>query len=334
MKPGSCYICWKYWNEPIYRVHFDQIDRNWPCRFRGTYTGDKALCEPCQRKTGMPIHLKVFGCSRHGVCVPSGQIQGIQSCTDCLDWERGNDPFPAAPIRHLLYHIWPKARNIWQWNLNQLLKRIDLFNGRRIVGIVDGQGSDHPEVVQEYLGDAVTDYVILPNDRMRREVQTFEPLWSRLETQSGREAIFYAQAKGQQYAEGHQALWTETCYKTCLDYWPLVQRTLEAFPIAGPFKKVGTYFADLGSGSTWHFSGTFFWVRAKHIFARDWRHIDHNWYGMEAWPGLHFKPEEAGCLFHERTGTMDLYNHDYWRTTVLPEWGAWEQQHAGERTQA
>ena len=38
-------------------------------------------------------------------------------------------PFGRAPRRNLIYHVWPVRGSTWRWNLDELKRRIDLFNG-------------------------------------------------------------------------------------------------------------------------------------------------------------------------------------------------------------
>jgi hypothetical protein len=222
----------------------------------------------------------------------------------------------------------------WQRNVLQLRKRIDLFNGKRIVAISTGPGLDPPDAVKDLFRGTVSDWLVMPNSYSRREVATFLPLWSHVRTEDPSEATFYAHAKGVTRPVNPGTTihtWTRLMYETCLDYWPLVERTLARFPLAGTFKKVGRGFA--GSDSSWHYSGTFYWARNVELFRRDWRRVDPVWWGTESYPGLHFGADEAGCLFHESVvPTLDLYSMGYLRGIVLPRYEAWKREHEHERT--
>src|SRR5580700_5303992 len=58
-------------------------------------------------------------------------------------WQRGPDrPGSAVDdpgrIRHLLYHVYPHVGDggsVWRWNVEQLRRRLSLFNGKRAIGI-------------------------------------------------------------------------------------------------------------------------------------------------------------------------------------------------------
>lgn len=52
-------------------------------------------------------------------------------------------PHDARAIRHLIYHIYPRRGNgVWKWNVEQLLKRIEQFDGIRSIGVVTDDDSD------------------------------------------------------------------------------------------------------------------------------------------------------------------------------------------------
>ena len=63
-------------------------------------------------------------------------------------------PLGLATRRNLIYHVWPKSGSNWQWNVEQILARIDLFNGKRIIAIVEGEHSDPAAAVMELPGRA------------------------------------------------------------------------------------------------------------------------------------------------------------------------------------
>ena len=107
-------------------------------------------------------------------------------------------------------------------------------------------------------------------------------------------------------------------YRLCLDEWPNVEEQLRSTFVTGAFKRFGLF--GMRDGYNWHYSGTFFWWRLQELGRRDWRSIDHQFFGTESWPGKHCRSEEAGCLF--LNDCNDLYNVDYWTNTVWPAWNA------------
>ena len=102
------------------------------------------------------------------------------------------------PRRNLMYHIWPVRGSTWKWNLDQLKQRIELFNGRRVVGIAHDSSSENPEAVQEYLEGHGCEFFVTANDQTG-EVTTFAPMLQRLGSENANELTFYGHAKGVKY---------------------------------------------------------------------------------------------------------------------------------------
>ena len=54
-----------------------------------------------------------------------------------LQWFETSKRFETEPQRNLIYHIWPtKQTDAWQWNVEQLKRRIQLFDGVRSIAVV------------------------------------------------------------------------------------------------------------------------------------------------------------------------------------------------------
>jgi hypothetical protein len=305
-----------------------------PCIHLGEPTGETALCRSC--RGGRGTRLKIRACAVHERCTPDPirPVEGLACCGGCPDFKPGI-PYGRPVVRNLLYHVGPfRGNGIWQRNIEQLQKRMHLFNGRRVVAIVTGPRFDPPEKVQAAFGSDIHDYVILPNSEELREVATFLPLMERIHSTARHETTFYAHTKGvtRPVNDGvsiHR--WAEIMYETCLDYWPLVERALLSAPLAGSFKKTGWMFS--GSRSAWHYSGTFYWLRSCMVFDRPhWRHLDQQWWGTESWPGLLCRADEAACLFHGKAPqSFDLYDLKYLREHVEPAYAQWKIEHAADR---
>jgi hypothetical protein len=241
------------------------------------------------------------------------------------------DPFDGPITRNLIYHIGPYSGNgMWQRNVGELLKRVGLFNGRKVVSIVTGTGMDSPELVkQSFAAVPDVEFLVVENNPNIREVVSFEPLMSRVQSLDRNEVTFFAHSKGvtREVSAGVTVhSWTDMMYATCLDYWPLVEKALSSHALAGSFKKLGKGFQ--GSVSRWHYSGTYYWLRHSAVFSRAWSVIDKKWWGTESWPGVHFQPDEAACLF--RSGTvpeLDLYDYKYFHRSIVPDFLDWKRLH-------
>jgi hypothetical protein len=235
--------------------------------------------------------------------------------------------------RHFLYHLGAfAATDTWRRNVEQVKKRLWLFNGRRAVAIATGPTMVDPDQVIEAFDGQIDQFFRIPNNPKLREVATFVPLLSEVEGYAS-DITFYAHAKGVTRPVNPGVTvhtWTDLMYETCLDYFPRVHRLLQSYPMAGSFKKVGKCFT--GSRSTWHYSGTYYWFRNKDVFSKQWRKIDMQWWGTESWPGVMFPQNEAGCIFHDGPFPgLDLYSMEYLKGTVMPAYQAWKVEHQHER---
>lgn len=275
------------------------------CRHRGQVLRqeDGDLCG--FRGVKFDVHeCKLHGeCSLHRYCAN----RQIKSCSTCGDFDAVTSvKFEATPQRNLIYHIWPTAHtDVWRWNVEQLLKRIDLFDGRRMIGIVTDGSTRTTKEVQAAFGDTRIDrWLSLPNDPKTGECVTFPSMLDDSLEQPG--VTFYGHAKGVKYTEEQPAVtsWSELLYRSCLDDWQAVERSLSQFPITGSMRRR----ISLSKGYGWHYSGTFFWFRNADVIQRLKRiRRTGNYYGhVEMWPGIMFERSEAGCLFGD--GVDNLYD--------------------------
>jgi hypothetical protein len=233
-------------------------------------------------------------------------------------------PFTAMPTRNLIYHIWPAVGSVWRWNIELLLQRIDLFNGRRIVGIVQDAGSEEAGEVEQLLEGHGCESFVLSNGPSG-EVVTFPHLLHLVWSDDPNEVTFYGHAKGVKYREAVSVpvrRWTETLYQTTLDEWPAVKAALSSHMVAGSFRKFGRSRAHRNVGE-WHYSGTFFWLRHGFLPKTVIDDVPGFYGGVEAWAGKHVPRERSACLFLDDL-RMVPYRDEFWRHTGDPALSAWE----------
>jgi len=243
----------------------------------------------------------------------------LSRCCECNDFQERPINNAKEPTRHLLYHLWPKrmAFGIWQRNLDQLKQRWGLFNGHRVIAVATSSDSATLAQVQEYMRGFDCEWIHVENDPGLREVKTFYALFNAIRNCDGENHFtFYGQGKGATKSINNRVTihdWTQVMYHTCLDYWPLCEEMLKRYSCIGSFKK-NSWVGFTGSTSSWHYSGSFCWIKNKDLFALpDWSRINRDWYGIEAWPSLHFRQEKAGVIFFERKGDFNLYNLGFWK---------------------
>lgn len=237
-------------------------------------------------------------------------------------------PFTAMPKRNLLYHIWPVAGSMWKWNLDQLLQRIELFNGHRVMSIVHDQRSVTPDEVQQAVAGHGFRFVIARNDE-RGEAINFAEMLRLIASRDPNEITFYGHAKGVKYEPDIPLpirRWSEVQYQVVLDDWLTVREQLQRYAMTGPFKRYGR-FEPHHNLADWHYSGTYFWVRHAHLFAREHQNIPQFYGGVETWPGTVFRKEETACVFIDDLGPSRAhhpYYPEFWRTAepALKRWQA------------
>ncbi len=233
-------------------------------------------------------------------------------------------PLPPASRRNLLFHVWPVRGGTWRWNVDEIRRRIDLFNGRRIVGIVCDARSEPAEAVQEALAGHGCEFVVAPNDE-RGEVATFSQMMARVASTDADEVSFYAHAKGVKYEpEFPPAVrrWAQVQYAVMLDDWPGVREQLQRHAMTGILRKCGRFRTHQNVGD-WHYSGTFFWMRHVRVFARPWQDVPQFYGGVEAWPGTQFRRDETGCMLLDNLQELP-YHERFWAARGDPAFRQWQ----------
>jgi hypothetical protein len=197
-----------------------------------------------------------------------------------------------------------------------LYARRALFDGRWVIGVVTDQHTESFAQVQHELRwkrDII--FVNKPNDPDRREVQTWNEMWAHVPTDDD-SVTFYCHAKGATRGEQIVQWWTDIAWHILCDYPDLVDEALRRRPVVGIFKREG-FTPGYPWPCAWHFSGSFYWVKSRQAP----RSIDPHGWGVETWPGRHFKEEDACCLFMEKT--VSCYDQKYWDFAVTPAFQYW-----------
>jgi len=193
----------------------------------------------------------------------------------------------------------------WRLNLAEIRQRWNVFNGRRVLAVVKGDGLHDPASVMRELGKDDCEWMWLPNDRDLREVVTFLPLLESIASTSRREASFYAHTKGTSSELGISGprAWRNTMYRVLLDNIEVVRAALLTHVAVGTTKMVWPdgatppYPNRLRHGN-WMFAGTYFWFKHSEVFTRDdWRVIPQDRYGAESWLSGMFHSDQALSLF-------------------------------------
>lgn len=273
-------------------------------------TGKKA-CLPCQKRAGTMNQA-----------VPMFSYPPL--ATSPIDIENS--------VRHLVYCIFPIGGAyewVWRRNLDYLAKYRDIFNGRCLFRIYTGEHKGVPTTDKMVVLSAIhaagyrnSIINVVKNNAQRREVVGFADALGQLQTQNENEFVFVGHAKGVTHAHKDSTVhpWTDMMYESVMIDWQRAIGCLDRYAIAGSFKRYGTF--NTLRNHRWHYSGTFYWMRSATVYRRNWSYVDNRFFGMESWPGSHFKPKEAACLFFDNVG--DMYDHNQSRIALkaFDEWRA------------
>jgi glycosyl transferase family 2 len=237
----------------------------------------------------------------------------------------------AGAIRHLIYHLYPVGQ-VWRWNLEELRRRMSLFQGRRLVAVAVGPETASAEEVRAELHGLDVEVHEFANNPVLKEMATYPWLLEQLSryTSSG-DCHYYGHAKGvtsESWGAGVRR-WTSSMYEALLDHWPACSRALQDHVAVGIWQRL--WEKAHGGKSHWHYSGSHRWVRNADLFSRDWRTMDQAWTGAETHPGIHFGQREAACLYGAfSTQDIGLYMEEEWRRTAEGQRQAWLLAHAGD----
>lgn len=224
--------------------------------------------------------------------------------------------------KNLLYRITPFTGSNYLWNLQELFKRIHIFDGRIIFGIADGEGCDNYGKIENILdtfAPANYETIVVPIEDTLWENTTFIPLLKKLKEDYDPDSItFYGHTKGVTRSlkkhswKGYEHdlcvhVWAQAMYKYNLDdrYVRVVEKYFKAGKhCVGSFRRIDK-FPHFHPDNTWHYSGNFWWVRTAELFRREWTKISNDKFGPEGYLGSlfkvylgsQFKVEESACIF-------------------------------------
>lgn len=256
--------------------------------------------------------------------INTGKIAWRSESCPLGQWFRQTDKSQPLvdPIRNLVFHIYPRIGCEWNWhsNVQHIRDNDHIWNGKRIISIMTGDGLVSPETVQrQFEGIRVDRWIIMPNQKTIGETAPFILGLKQVESVNPNEITMLAHCKGITHArDGKEQIWREIMWQVCLDL-PSVQDALASHACAGPFKRHMRLLK-----SSWHYSGHFCWIRHKDVFSRPWQVIVQQRAGMEAWEGSIIDNKNAACLFHDNP-PVNFLDQSYWDEEILPEFARWKE---------
>lgn len=225
--------------------------------------------------------------------------------------------------RNLVYHIWPKKGNgTWLWNVEQLLKRIDQFDGIRSIAVAIDENSDSLEDVKAAFGEVrIDNWIEVKNSVSDGEATTFNLLLDTIRADDD-SITFRGHAKGVRYDNPEETRdWSSMMYEVCLDNENYVDAMLENYPCCGPF----VVESDWPNHGRWHFSGAFYWFRTSELMREKSKVGNEGYWLAELWPQIMWERPQAGVLFGQTCARL----YDKPELQRMKEWLAgWRQASA------
>lgn len=192
--------------------------------------------------------------------------------------------------RNLYYFLCPMG-DVWRWNVARLKAHWPIFTGKKVITIATGDGLASPDTVMKCFDWAAVKFIVFPNAPALGETASFLEGLAEMESVAEDEATFYGHAKGVSHKGEnlkHVQTWTDAMYVLNLSSPPLVDNLLARYHAIGCYRQRMPH-----AGSMWHYSGTFFWFRNRPLFSRQWRDIQMERHGTEAFLGRHFSEQET-----------------------------------------
>lgn len=207
------------------------------------------------------------------------------------------DPFTDTPVIHFAAHLWP-VRGNWEWHADRWNEVAESINGRCIVGVVTDTTTATMDEVRSLLSDRFE--LFEESNTKQGENPTFRKLQTMI-PQGQNDVLIYCHGKGVRdhtRASESVRIWTEIMYETVVhNSERVVDQLAKGHKCFGSFRSFGEM--PLSPANHWHYSGTFFAVRAKHVGTKS---VKTGYGGVEAWCGDHFKAADAWCEFYDGPG--------------------------------
>jgi len=182
-----------------------------------------------------------------------------------------------------------------------IVSYLPLFNGKRIVTIVEGKRcAPFAEVVSRFPKNEAILFIRANNDPVLGEHHHFIPMIRWLKSDNPDEITFYAHAKGVKYESDMQNVraWREKQYHHNLSNLEYIEWVFSnGFDCLGSFKRYNCRCGRDGK-CPWFYSGTFWWFRHSALFSSDWERMQPNCRAAtEGYLGKHIPVEKAYCSY-------------------------------------
>lgn len=234
------------------------------------------------------------------------------------------DPFTEDPVIHFGAHLWP-IKGAWEKHLNLWIELSEKINGKCIIGVGIDDMTDTFEYVRSKFPDRFE--LIELRNTPEGENPTYRHFIKNLPS-GNNDVLIYCHAKGvRAHTRSSEAvrIWTEHMYETVVfNYEKAIQKLAEGYKVFGSYRT----FADipLSPKYRWHYSGTFFIVRAKYLKNTS---VKNGYGGVEGWPGNYITGNDSYCEFFDSAPLLAGYDIEALYPNIIDKQMQWEVDRLG-----
>ena len=237
------------------------------------------------------------------------------------------DPWQDGPVFHFGAHLWPTiidGKYPWLWHVARWNELVEQINGRAFVVVAVDDDTATFDAVRLLLHPKIE--VVPARNNAQGENDSFDMI-QRLTPKGPDDVLLYCHGKGVRkhtHALESVKIWSELMYETVIfNFDGITQRLAEGYKTFGSFRTFGS--VPLEVRNKWHYSGTFFAVRAKYLG----KYVKSGYGGVEVWPGEHFKAAECWNEFADNRPLKAQYDINFLYPKVIDEGMQWEVSRMG-----
>lgn len=235
-----------------------------------------------------------------------------------------SDPFTSTPIIHFGAHLWP-VKTFWKKHVDKWNELAEKINGKCFVGVATDSLTDSFEYVKSQFSNRFELFEL--ENTPQGENPTFRE-FIKLVPSGNDDVLIYCHGKGvRSHTNACQSIkiWTEHMYETVVfNYEKAIEKFKEGYKCFGSYRTFGDI--PLSPKYRWHYSGTFFIVRAKYLKNTI---VKSGYGGVECWPGDNFDVGHSYCEFLDGQPFKLGYDLESIYPTVVDLQMDWEVQRLG-----
>lgn len=234
------------------------------------------------------------------------------------------DVFTDTPVVHFGAHLWP-IKEAWEKHIAPWNELAEKINGRCIIGVGTDENTDSFEYVKTKFSSRFELFEI--KNTPEGENPTYRELINKVPSGQN-DVLIYCHAKGvRSHTRVSESvkIWTEHMYETVVfNYEKAIEKFKEGYKCFGSYRT----FADipLSPKYRWHYSGTFFVVRAKYLKNTI---VKSGYGGVECWPGNNIESHYSYCDFMDSAPLLVGYDINEMYPVVVDAQMNWEVERLG-----